>query len=279
MEMAKTKLIVLLLCIGALSGYAQSYEWSCAEIDGSMTGCVSPDHENLPATLGLFLDNGDFRAPNGKVFKAGTSTAKVAAAVAAAQPKMQRVKTVIGYSEDEMIASKIHETPLSNWFVGIVMDKVAELSGKKIDVGICNHGGIRVNMPKGNVILDDILSMFPFKNNVVYLEHKGSELRKLFETMAATYFQAIGGVEIVAEGGKLQKVLIGGEPLDDNKMYSVATISFLLYGGDSLTLAKNAENLKQYDVQIVAAVLEHIEDLKAQGKNIVAPEVTHVIIK
>ena len=279
MEMAKTKLIVLLLCIGALSGYAQSYEWSCAEIDGSMTGCVSPDHENLPATLGLFLDNGDFRAPNGKVFKAGTSTAKVAAAVAAAQPKMQRVKTVIGYSEDEMIASKIHETPLSKWFVGIVMDKVAELSGKKIDVGICNHGGIRVNMPKGNVILDDILSMFPFKNNVVYLEHKGSELRKLFETMAATYFQAIGGVEIVAEGGKLQKVLIGGEPLDDNKMYSVATISFLLYGGDSLTLAKNAENLKQYDVQIVAAVLEHIEDLKAQGKNIVAPEVTHVIIK
>ena len=279
MEMAKTKLIVLLLCIGALSGYAQSYEWSCAEIDGSMTGCVSPDHENLPATLGLFLDNGDFRAPNGKVFKAGTSKAKVAAAVAAAQPKMQRVKTVIGYSEDEMIASKIHETPLSNWFVGIVMDKVAELSGKKIDVGICNHGGIRVNMPKGNVILDDILSMFPFKNNVVYLEHKGSELRKLFETMAATYFQAIGGVEIVAEGGKLQKVLIGGEPLDDNKMYSVATISFLLYGGDSLTLAKNAENLKEYDVQIVEAVLDYIEDLKEQGKNIVAPEVTHVIIK
>ena len=134
-------------------------------------------------------------------------------------------------------------------------------------------------MPKGNVILDDILSMFPFKNNVVYLEHKGSELRKLVETMAATYFQAIGGVEIVAEGGKLKKVLIGGEPLDDNKTYSVATISFLLYGGDSLTLAKNAENLKEYDVQIVKAVLDYIEDLKAQGKNIVAPEVTHVIIK
>lgn len=279
MEMVKTKLIVLLLCIGAFSGYAQSYEWSCAKMDGSKTGCVAPDHENLPATLGLFLEYGDFRAPNGKVFKAGTSTAKVAAAVLAAQPKMQRVKTVIGYSEDEMAASKIHETPLSNWFVGIVMDKVAELSGKKIDVGICNHGGIRVNMPKGNVILDDILSMFPFKNNVVYLEHKGSELRKLFETMAATYFQAIGGVEIVAEGGKLKKVLIGGQPLDDDKTYSVATISFLLYGGDSLTLAKNAENLKEYDVQIVEAVLDYIEDLKEQGKNIVAPEVTHVIIK
>ena len=267
------------MCIGALSGYAQSYEWSYAKMDGSRTGCVAPDQENLPATLGLFLENGDFRAPNGKVFEAGTSTAEVAAVVAAAQPKMQRVKTVIGYSENEMIASKSHETALSNWFVQIVTDKVAELSGKKIDVGICNHGGIRTDMPKGNVILDDILSMFPFKNNVVYLEHKGSELRKIFETMAATYFQAIGGVEIVAEGGKLKKVLIGGEPLDDNKTYSVATISFLLYGGDSLTLAKNAENLKVYDVQIVEAVLEYIDGLKAKGENIVAPKVTHVIVK
>lgn len=277
--MVKTKLIVLLLCIGALSGYAQSYEWSCAKMDGSRTGCVAPDQENLPATLGLFLENGDFRAPNGKVFEAGTSTAKVAAVVAAAQPKMQRVRTVVAYSENEMVASKSRETALSNWFVQVVTDKVAQLSGKKIDVCICNHGGIRADMPKGNVILDDILSMFPFKNNVVYLEHKGSELRKIFETMAATYFQAIGGVEILAEGGKLKKVLIGGEPLDDNKTYSVATISFLLYGGDSLTLAKNAENLKEYDVQIVKAVLDYIEELKAQGKNIVAPEVTHVIIK
>lgn len=279
MEMVKTKLIVFLLCIGAFSSYAQSYEWSSAKVDGSRTGCVAPDHGNLHATLGQFFENGDFRSPNGKTFKAGTSTAKVAAAVAAAQPKMQRVKTVIAYSEDEMSANKIYESALSNWFVEIVMDKVSQLSGKKVDVGICNYGGIRADMPKGNVILDDILSMFPFKNNIVYLEHKGSELRKIFETMAATYFQAIGGVEIVAEGGKLTKVLIGGEPLDDERTYTVATISFLLYGGDSLTLAQNAMNLEVYDVQIVTAVLDYIENLKAQGKNITAPKVTHVTVK
>ena len=279
MEMVKTKLIALLLCIGTFSGYAQNYEWSAAKMDGSRTGCVAPDHDNLPATLGQFIGNGDFYAPNGKKFEAGTSTADVAAVVAAAQAKMQRVKTVIAYSEDEMVPSKVRETALSNWFVDVVTSKVTALSGKKIDVCICNHGGIRADMPKGNVILDDILSMFPFKNNVVYLEHKGSELRKIFEAMAATYFQAIGGVEIVAEGGKLTKVLIGGEPLDDDKVYSVATISFLLYGGDSLTLADNASNLKVYDVQIIDAVLDYINDLKSQGKNITAPDVTYVTVK
>ena len=279
MEMVKTKLIVLLLCIGALSGYAQSYEWSSVKVDGSRTGCVPPDQKNLPATLGQFMENGDYYAPNGKKFEAKSSTAAVAAVVAAAQPKMQRVKTVIAYSEDEMAANKLYESALSNWFVDIVMTKVASLSGKQIDVCICNHGGIRANMPKGDVILDDILSMFPFKNNVVYLEHKGSELKKVFETMAATYFQALGGVEIVAEGGRLTKVLVGGEPLDDDKVYNVATISFLLYGGDSLTLAQNASNLIVYDVPIVDAVLEYIDNLKAQGKNITAPNVTHVIVK
>ena len=67
--------------------------------------------------------------------------------------------------------------------------------------------------------------------------------------------------------------------MDDDKVYNVATISFLLYGGDSLTLAQNASNLIVYDVPIVDAVLEYIDNLKAQGKNITAPNVTHVIVK
>ena len=84
-----------------------------------------------------------------------------------------------------------------------------------MDVGICNFGGVRISMPKGDVILDDLYSMFPFKNNVVYLEHKGSELRKIFEKMAATRFQIVGGVEIVAENGRLSLAKIGGEQIDD----------------------------------------------------------------
>ena len=98
--------------------------------------------------------------------------------------------------------------------------------------------------------------------------------------MASTRFQAIGGVEIVAENGSLVKALIGGEPIDDERLYGVATISFLLYGGDSLTLAENALNMMIFeDVQIVDAVLEHIEALNAAGKKITPPSVTYVTVK
>lgn len=268
---------MLLLCVSALTGYAQEYEWSSVKMDGTRIGC-DPTNEDLFKAFGRFLEDGSYLAPNGKEYAGGSSVAAVASCVHAAQPAMARVKTVIAYSEEEMQLSR-HECPLSNWVVNIIMNKVSSLSGKKIDVGFANFGGIRVNMPDGNVILDDILSMFPFKNDVVYLAHKGSELRKIFEKMAATRFQIVGGVEILAENGKLSKVMIGGEPLDDDKVYNVATISFLLYGGDNMTLAENAVDMVQYDVQIVEAVLDHLEALKAEGKNITPPAVTYVTVK
>jgi len=77
----------------------------------------------------------------------------------------------------------------------------------------------------------------------------------------------------------MTKAQIGGEPIDDDKMYGVATISFLLYGGDSLTLADGAVNLTVYDVQIIEAVLEHVKSLTDAGKHITAPAVKYVTIK
>lgn len=278
MEMVKAKVIILCLSLVAVSGYAQDYKWTSVSMDGSRTGCVSTSRDNVEEALGEIMDDGTYKAPNGKKYRPGSAAADVASIVLAAQPRMSRVKTVIAYSEDEMNTAK-HETPLSNWFVGIVMDKVSALSGRKVDVGICNFGGVRANMPEGDVMLDDILSMFPFKNNIVYLELSGSELRKIFETMAATRFQAIGGVEIVAEGGKIVRALIGGKPIEDDRLYGVATISFLLYGGDSLTLAENAVNMTIYDVLVVDVALEHIASLNAEGKNITAPSVTYVTVK
>ena len=278
MEMVKAKMIVLCLLLSAFASHAQEYEWISQLMDGSRTGCVSVSGADVEEAIGKVAEDGTYYAPNGRIFQKGSSVAKVAALVHEAQPEMMRVKTVIGYSDEEMPTSK-SESKLSNWFVGIVMDKVASLSGKKVDVGICNFGGIRVNMPAGEVILDDMLSMFPFKNDVVYLELKGSRLRNIFETMAADGFQAVGGVEIVVEDGVLTKALIGGEPIDDDKMYGVATISFLLYGGDSLTLADGAVNLTVYDVQIIEAVLEHVKSLTDAGKHITAPAVKYVTIK
>lgn len=247
--------------------WAQEYSWEAVEMDGSMTGCVSPSKDNVSEALGTFK-GGRYIAPDGKVYKRNSIVARTARVVMAAQPEMARVKDVIGYSTRAMSAT-YPESALSNWFIDILMRKTEQLSGKKVHIGITNFGGIRVDMPQGDIILDDMLSMFPFKNYLAYVEHTGKQIRTILEGMAADRFQVLGGVKVVADGGKLVSVEIDGEPLDDEKVYGMATISFLLTGGDGLSLEDNALSVTVYeDVPIIDAVLEHVNAETAAGRPI-----------
>ena len=268
--------IVALMVTTALS--AQDYTWRHVPVDGSRTGCVSPSKDNVAEALGSFK-GGKYIAPDGKVYKKNSAVAKTARVVLDAQPEMARVKDVIGYSTEAMVVS-YPESALSNWFVDLLMGKVADLSGKKVDVGVGNFRGIRTDMPEGDIILDDMLSMFPFKNQLVYLEHSGKQIRKILEEMAAGRFQVLGGVRVVAEDGKLVSVEIGGEPLVDDRIYGMATISFLLAGGDGLSLADNALSMTVFeDVDIIDAVLEYVYAKTAAGKPIEYKADGRVVVK
>ena len=271
-----TPLIAFLAgCAGMM---AQEYSWDAVVMDGSRTGCISPSGDNIPEAIGTFV-GGKYIAPDGTVYKKNSIVYKTAATVLAAQEKMARVKEVIGHSTEVMTAT-YPESALSNWFVDILIRKTAELSGKKVDMGIVNFGGIRIDMPQGDIILDDMLSMFPFRNHLVYVEHTGKQIRTILESMAAGRFQVLGGVRVVADGGKLVSVEIGGEPLDDDKVYGMATISFLLGGGDGLSLDQNAVSVTEYkDVWIIDAVLEHVAAETAAGRPIEYKTDGRVVIK
>ena len=270
--------VVLALLAVSTQMWGQEYSWEAVEMQGGMTGCISPSKDNVPQAVGTFR-KGKYIAPNGKVYKKNSIVAKTARAVLDAQPPMARVKDVIGHSTKAMTTDD-PESALSNWFIDLLMKKTEQLAGKKVHIGISNFGGIRVDMPEGEIILDDMLSMFPFKNQLAYVEHTGKQIRTILEEMAATRFQVLGGVRVVAEGGRLVSVEIDGEPLDDEKIYGMATISFLLEGGDGLTLSKNATSLTVYkDVQIIDAVLEHLRAETAAGRSVDYSTDGRVVIK
>ena len=271
------KLFLLLAVLVSSALMAQDYTWKSAKIDGSRTGCITPSKDNVAEAVGYF-EKGKYVAPNGKKFSKNSATAKTAAAVLAAQPAMARVKDVVAYSPEELRA-RHPESALSNWFVDIVIAKTAELAGKPVHFGVTNFGGIRANMPQGDVILDDLLSMFPFKNSLVYLEMKGSTIRGILEKMAATRFQVVGGVRAVVEDKKLVSAEIGGEPIDDDKVYGVATISFLLKGGDGITMEDGALTVQDFGIDIIDAVLEHVYAETAAGRPIAPKADGRVVIK
>ena len=270
--------VIVAVALAALQVQAQEYRWKHSLMDGSRTGCEAPAKDNVDEALGTFK-GGRYIAPNGKTYRKNSIVGRTARIVKDAQPAMARVKDVIGYSTNAMDVS-YPESALSDWFVDIIMAKTEKLAGKKVDIGVVNFGGIRIDMPQGDIILDDMLSMFPFKNQLVYVEHTGKQIRTILEKMAADRFQVLGGVRVVAEEGKLLSAEIGGEPIDDDKVYGLATITFLLEGGDGLTLAENALSVTAFeDEDIIDAVLEFVYAETAAGRPIEYKTDGRVVIK
>ena len=236
--------------------------WKVERIDGHRTGVTAPSADNVKTAIGT-VEKGVYTAPNGRRFKKGATPA-VAQLMLDAQPAMASVKEVIGYSEKEMLRYR-PQCELSNWFTDFLRHKTAELTERKVDVAIYNFGGIRTDMPQGPITVDDIMSMFPFRNSLCYVALKGADLRAIFEYLAQTQMQAVSGVQLVIRDQKLESVKVGGEPLDDKKTYGVATINFLLTGGDGLFIAKNALELIDSGVYVKDAIIPYIQRLTRES--------------
>lgn len=270
-------LSLAILLLSARVADAQEYEWSPVNADASRTCTSSVTKDNVSVSLGTFK-GGKYHAPSGRKYCKRSATARVAREVINVQDRVSSVKEVVGFAP-KPIDLKYPESPLSNMFIDVIMANVQKLSGKKVDFGVGNFGGIRRDALNGEILLDDMLSMFPFKNQIVYVAHKGSTLRALIESMAADSFQVLGGVEVLVENGQVVKALIGGEPIDDDKIYGVATISFLLNGGDKLYLEKDALEIQIFDVDIIDIMLDYVKGLAAEGKPVLYSSDSRVIIR
>lgn len=270
--------LLLPLCLAgfAFSAGAQTMTWSRTLMDGSRTGVTAAEADNVEQALGK-MKGRKYIAPNGRVFRRGC-TPKVAKIMLSVQPVMADVKRSVAYCPEGMVR-EYPESGLSNMIVDDMMRYVERHYGKKVDFGLTNFGGIRVDMPKGNVLVDDVLSMLPFRNKLCYLTIKGKDIRALLEQLAATRWQVVGGARCVVEDGKLVSAEIGGEPLDDDKVYGVVTSSFLLAGGDGIFVAKNALSLDEYDDLPSDVMMEHLVELTAKGLPVEYPTDGRIVIR
>jgi 2',3'-cyclic-nucleotide 2'-phosphodiesterase (5'-nucleotidase family) len=161
----------------------------------------------------------------------------------------------------------VPDLPLANFVADALRTKASDYFGKPMDFAITNYGGIRIPMPEGTVILDDIEAMFPFKNYMCYAAVRGSNLQRLLEQLAKTEaFQAVSGCRVKVKNHELVEAEIGGEPIDPKRLYNVATIDFLLSGGDQIAIGALAEDVILTPVLVREVMLEHIKAMEANGE-------------
>lgn len=243
MEMVKTKVILLHLALVLVCAqtYGQAYSWRRYLMDGSRTSDVTA--------------------------LSGTA-AREAALIKECQKELAPLMEVLGNCPEPM--PKYHpESPLSNWLADLMLEESARLGGGvPCDVSLTNFGGIRVDMPRGDVLLDDIRSMLPFKNYVVIAEISGEKLWELFDNMAKTRFQVLGGVKIEAGREGVRSVAIGGQPLDRSRIYRLITNSFLLDGGDGINIGEMAMKCDVLEDDFFQLTVAHLRRCREEGRPI-----------
>lgn len=122
------------------------------------------------------------------------------------------------------------------------------------DVGLINGGGVRTNISKGQVTFENIINVFPFGNTLCVVEATGQQILDALEWSARSipgenggFLQPSGLTYVidasvkstcfadensmfagVAGERRVRDVMIGGEPLDPEKTYTVASINYIL---------------------------------------------------
>ena len=120
---------------------------------------------------------------------------------------------------------------MSNLVADILREAAAEVLGKPADMGLVNMGGLRSTLTAGDITMEDAYEILPFENALCVLTVKGSTLRQLFENIAYRLGEGVSGVSLqVSRDRKLLGGTIGGKPVEDDKLYTVATVDYLAEG-------------------------------------------------
>ena len=178
----------------------------------------------------------------------------------------ETLKTVIGQTSVDLTvndpdtglrAIRSRETNLGD----LTADAYRAVTGA--DVAFSNGGGIRSDIPAGQITYRDALNVFPFGNSVCMVEATGQQIKDALEMgvrnlpeetggfqqvsgMSFTVDTSIpSGVELDEKGNfvrvngsyRVQDLMIGGKPVDLSAVYKVASHNYmLLSGGDGMTM-------------------------------------------
>ena len=142
------------------------------------------------------------------------------------------------------------------------------------DIAFINGGGIRVPLNAGDLTLNDILTVHPFGNSLTVIELTGQQVLDALEWSVHALpgefggFNQVSGITFEYDAEipspavqdenvmfdhvdetmerRVRNVMVGGEPLDPGKTYTLASTDYqLLNNGDGYTMYKGCKVLQE----------------------------------
>jgi len=123
------------------------------------------------------------------------------------------------------------ESPLGNLTADILRSFGSRELGEEVDIAILNRGGLRIPIPEGDVTVGTMFELMPFENYVTLLKFNGRQIRQIANELAIEGGEPVSGLRMRIQGREATDLLVGGNSVNPNQFYWVATNNWMADGG------------------------------------------------
>jgi 5'-nucleotidase len=133
-----------------------------------------------------------------------------------------------------------------------------------VDFAFVNSGGIRADIPAGDITRGEVIETFPFQNVLATTTLTGAQVKEVLEQGASGQrgMVQVSGLRFTYDpsqpvGSRVTSITVSatGQPIDPGANYRVVTNDFMINGGDSYTTFQQGTNTVTYSDQLLADVV------------------------
>ena len=108
-----------------------------------------------------------------------------------------------------------------------------------VDASFVNFGGIRLPaIAAGNITRGKIFELSPFDNVVVLQKVSGKIMQQFLNLVAGRGGWPCAGISYQIKNKQAVNVNIGGNPIAENSIYTIALVDYIANGGDDCEMLK-----------------------------------------
>lgn len=235
--------------------------------DGTITTELVSDYETKDADMQAFIDNVNAE------FEEITSEVVAKSSI-----------NLTGYDENGTRLVRSQETNIGD----LVADAYRVVGDA--DIGWANGGGIRADIPAGEITYGDIIEVHPYSNQLCVVETTGQQILNALEMASASCPNESGGflqvsglsytidttipssvvtddqgmfVEVDGER-RVKDVMVGDKPIDPDATYTLASHNYMLKeGGDGINMFMNDKLLVDESMPdnqvLITYIVDHLD--------------------
>jgi 5'-nucleotidase len=158
------------------------------------------------------------------------------------------------------------ECSMGNLVADAMLDRVKD---QGIDVAIANSGGLRASIDAGEVTMGEVLTVLPFQNTLSTFQITGATLVEALENgvsqieEGAGRFPQVAGMTFSVDpsaepGSRISDVMVGGAPVEMDKLYGAVSNNYVRNGGDGYAMFKDAQNAYDFGPDLADVTAEYL---------------------